>query len=175
MLLTRLLPETVERPLSLTLVFAPPRQDIYSNVAKEFEREMKALGVNLDVRYLRKEEDIRDISGPYVRFLEWSMAFPDPENLVLPLFHSASTANLLSFHYVNPEMDGLIERSEVEPSWEKRNGLFRGMEKLLFEDLPGMPLYSERIRIVMNPAVRGARLPALGFFFLDTKNIWLED
>jgi len=175
MLLTRLLPETAERPLTLTLVFVQPRKDIYANVAKEFEREMKALGVNPDVKYLRKEEDIRDIRGPYLKFLEWSMAFPDPENIVLPLFHSGSTANQLSFNYANPEMDRLIEQSEVEPGWEKRNRLFRKMESLLFQDLPGMPLYSERVRIVMNPMVRGAKLPALGFFFLDTKNIWLED
>jgi hypothetical protein len=49
------------------------------------------------------------------------------------------------------------------------------MEQILFEDVPSIPLYTERIRIALLPKVHGAKLPALGFFFLDTKAIWLEE
>ncbi len=175
MLLTRLLPETAGHPLSLTLVFVLPKTDVSSNLSRELERELASLGIGMNVKYLKKPADIRDIHGPYLKVLDWAMAFPDPENIVLPLFHSRSTINQLNCGYDSPAMDSLIDLSEVEPSWEKRNGLFRKMEDLLAADLPGMPLYSERIRIAMSPKVRGAKLPALGFFFLDTKEIWLEE
>jgi ABC-type transport system substrate-binding protein len=72
-------------------------------------------------------------------------------------------------------LDALLEQSEVETSWERRTGLFRQMEQILFEEAPSIPLYSERVRIALQPRVHGAKLPALGFYFLDTKEIWLEE
>ncbi|MGZ7046547.1 MAG: ABC transporter substrate-binding protein, partial [Candidatus Aminicenantales bacterium] len=119
--------------------------------------------------------DIRDVRGPYLKFLEWNMDFPDPENVVMPLFSSRSPVNLLNSHYANPRLDALLEQSEVETSWERRTELFRQMEQILFEDTPAIPLYTERVRIALLPRVHGARLPALGFYFLDTKDIWLEE
>jgi peptide/nickel transport system substrate-binding protein len=102
------------------------------------------------------------------------MDFPDPENVILPLFGSRSLTNQLNSHYSNPRLDALLEQSEVEPSWERRTDLFRQMEQLLYEEVPAIPLFSERVRIALRPVVRGAKLPALGFFFLDTKEIWLD-
>ncbi|MEN6311559.1 MAG: hypothetical protein ABFD80_08510, partial [Acidobacteriota bacterium] len=71
-------------------------------------------------------------------------------------------------------LDALLDQSEVETSWERRTGLFRQMEQILHEDIPAIPLYTERIRLALLPEVRGARFPTLGFFFLDAKEIWLE-
>jgi len=174
MLLARLLPETGGR-LKLTLVFPLPKRDIYLSLSRELDRQFDALGITLDVRYLKAAEDIRDVRGPYLKFLEWNMDFPDPENVVMPLFSSRSPVNLLNSHYANPRLDALLEQSEVETSWERRTGLFRQMEQILFEDAPAIPLYTERVRIALLPRVHGAKLPALGFYFLDTKDIWLEE
>jgi len=174
MLLARLLPETGGR-LTMTLAFVLPKRDALVSLSRELERELDALGVNLEVRYLKAAEDIHDIRGPYLKLLEWIMDFPDPENVILPLFGSRSLINELNCHYSNPRLDALLEQSEVEPSWERRAGLFRQMEQVLYEEIPSIPLYSERIRIALLPGVRGAKLPALGFFFLDTKEIWLEE
>jgi ABC-type transport system substrate-binding protein len=174
MLLARLLPETGGR-MNLTLALLLPKRDVYLSLSREIARELDALGIGLDVKYLKRPEDIRDIRGPYLKFLEWNMDFPDPENVVLPLFASRSPVNELNSHYANPRLDALLDQAEVEPSWERRTGLFRQMEQVLFEEVPSIPLYSERIRIALLPGVRGAKLPALGFFFLDTKEIWLEE
>jgi oligopeptide transport system substrate-binding protein len=103
------------------------------------------------------------------------MDFPDPENILVPLYHSRSIVNERNARYANPRLDSLLERSEVEQSWEKRVGLFRAIEKLLYEEVPAIPLFSERVRIAVQPQVRGVHLPAMGFMFLDTKDIWLED
>jgi len=173
MLLTRLLPESGGR-LTLTLVFLPPRRDVQASLSRELGRELDAIGINLEVRYLKTAESVRDVRGPYLKFLEWNMDFPDPENVILPLFGSRSLTNQLNSHYSNPRLDALLEQSEVESSWERRTGLFRQMEQILYEEVPAIPLYSERVRIALRPVVRGAKLPALGFFFLDTKEIWLD-
>ena len=175
LLLDRLLPEGVRKSLTLTLVLQTPRTDESARFARELERQLGALGIKLDVKYLRKAEDIRGVGGPYLKYLEYTMDFPDPENIILPLYHSRSVLNGLNSRYANPRLDGLLEQSEVEPSWEKRAGLFREIEKLLYEEVPAIPLFSERIRIALLPQVRGVRLPAMGFIFLDVKDIWLED
>jgi ABC-type transport system substrate-binding protein len=175
LLLDRLLPEDGRKALTLTLLFTTPKSEDSSRFARELERQLGALEIKLDVKYLRKPEDVRGVRGPYLKYLEYTMAFPDPENIILPLYHSRSVVNGLNCRYVNPRLDGLLEQSEVEPSWERRAGLFREMEKILYEEVPAVPLFSERIRIALLPQVRGVRLPAMGFQFLDVKDIWLED
>lgn len=175
MLLDRLLPESGRKSLDLTLLLPSQRQDTHPRLAQELERQLSGMGITLSVKYLKRPEDIRDIRVPYLKLLEYSMDFPDPENIIVPLYHSRSIVNQLNSRYANPRLDGLLEQSEVERSWEKRTGLFRKVEKLLFEEAPSIPLYSERIRIALLPQVRGAKLPAMGFMFLDTKEIWLEE
>ncbi len=173
MLLARLLPGSGAR-LTLTLVLILPRRESQASLARELGRELSALGIGLEVKYLKAEEDIRSMRVPYLKYVEWTMDFPDPENIILPLYGSQSPANRLGARYANPRLDALLEQSEVETSWERRTALFRQMERLLFEDMPAVPLGTERVRIALQPGVHGAKLPALGFFFLDTKEIWIE-
>jgi ABC-type transport system substrate-binding protein len=174
-LLDRLLPEATRKTLTLTLLCDSPRTDESSGFARELGRELGALGVRLEVRYLRRPEDARAMNVPFLRFLPYTMNFPDPENIVLPLYYSGSTGNALSARYDSPRLDALLEQSVSETSWERRTGLFRDMEKILFEDVPAVPLFTERIRIAIRPQVRGLQIPAMGFIFLDVKDIWLGD
>lgn len=175
MLLDRLLPESGRKALELTLLLPSPRQDTHSRLVQELERQLGGMGIKLSSRYLKKPEDIGGVRVPYLKLLEYSMDFPDPENIIVPLYHSRSIVNQLNARYASPRLDALLEQSEVERSWDKRTALFRQVEKLLFEEVPSIPLYSERIRIALLPRVRGAKLPALGFIFLDTKEIWLDE
>ena len=128
-----------------------------------------------EVNSPRNPEDVGALREPYLKFLEYNMDFPDPENILVPLYHSRSIVNELNSRYANARLDGLLEQSEVEPSWGRRAGLFREVEKILVQDTPSIPLFSERVRIALLPRVRGVRLPAMGFIFLDVKDIWLED
>jgi ABC-type transport system substrate-binding protein len=173
--LDRLLAESGQNPPVLTLCFLLPRRPVYSAFQRELEKQLGALGIGLSVRYLRTEEEITSVRGPYLKFLEWEMDFPDAENIMIPLFRSDSSVNRLNCSYVNERIDALLDQSEVEPSWMKRTELFRKMEKILYEEVPAIPLYNLNLRISLLPNVRGAKLPALGFFFLDTKNLWLEE
>ncbi|MCK7519538.1 MAG: hypothetical protein MZV64_18320 [Ignavibacteriales bacterium] len=100
---------------------------------------------------------------PYLKFLDHNMDYPDAENIVVPLFQSRSLVNGLNARYANPRLDALLELTEVEPSWERRAGLFREVEKVLFQDVPAIPLFSERVRIALRPEVRGVKAPGHGF------------
>jgi len=174
LLLDRLLPDGGRKALTLTLLCDGPKSDESTGFARELGRQLGALEIKLDVRTLRRPEDARTVRGPYLRFLAYTMDFPDPENIIVPLFYSGSPANAMSSRYDNPGLDELLERTAAETSWEQRTALFRHAEKVLFEEVPAVPLFAERIRIAIQPQVRGLELPATGFIFLDTRNIWLE-
>jgi ABC-type transport system substrate-binding protein len=100
--------------------------------------------------------------------------FPDPENLVLPLFYSFSDLNRAVLRYSNPDLDKLGQMAEVERSWTERIALFRRIEQLLNEDMPAIPLYSRRHRLALQPYVRGVRTPPLGFFTFNAAEVWLD-
>ena len=174
LLLDRFLPNG-RKGLTLQLLIPGPRTEAVSRLARELQGQLRALEISADVRYLRRPEDARGIRGPYLKLLEYTMDYPDPENILVPLFDSQSVLNAQNSRYANPQLDTLLERSLVERSWEKRADLFRDAEKALFKDTPAIPLFSERVRIALLPQVRGARLPAMGFIFLDVKDIWLAD
>jgi ABC-type transport system substrate-binding protein len=173
LLLDRLLPAGGRKELALTLLCDGPRTDETAGFARELGRELAALEIRLDVRYLRRPEDARAVRVPYLKFQAFTMNFPDPEDIILPLYYSGSPANALSARYDDPRLDGLLEEAASETSWERRTGLFREMEKRLAEAMPALPLFSERIRIALQPEVRGFELPAMGFIFLNVKDIWL--
>jgi ABC-type transport system substrate-binding protein len=173
LLLDRFLPGNGRKGLKLELLIQGPRTEAVSRFAHELGRQLGALEIMLDVRYLRRPDDALDIRAPYLKLLEYTMDYPDPENILVPLYHSRSVVNLMNARYANPQLDALLERSEVEPSWERRADLFREVEKILFKDTPTIPLFSERVRLAVRPQVRGVRLPATGFIFLDVKDIWL--
>ena len=173
LLLDRLLPAGGRKELNLTLLCDGPRTDETAGFARELGRELAALEIKLDVRHLRRPEDARAVRVPYLKFQAFTMDFPDPEDIILPLYYSGSPANALSARYDDPRLDVLLEEAAAETSWERRTGLFRDMEKRLAEAMPALPLFSERIRIALQPEVRGFELPAMGFIFLNVKDIWL--
>jgi len=141
------------------------------NVLKE---ELAQLGISLRLREYHSWEEIRPAKEPYLLLLHWSLDFPDPENIVLPLFFSGAGLNQSLLHYSNPRLDELAKAAEVEQSRTGRTALFHKIERLLNEDLPAIPLFSRQHRLALQPYVRGVKPPPLGFFYLDAKEIWLD-
>ncbi|HPW17345.1 MAG TPA: ABC transporter substrate-binding protein [Candidatus Aminicenantes bacterium] len=173
LLLDRYLPESGRGNLRLELLIESPKTDAKARFARELGRQLEALAIRIDVRYLRAADDAVDVRTPYLKLLEFTMDFPDPENILVPLYHSRAVVNLMNSRYASPQLDALLERTEVEPGWEKRASFFREAEKILLKDTPAIPLFSERVRLAVRPQVRGVRLPALGFIFLDLRDVWM--
>ncbi len=160
--------------LSRVVLPVVPELQVPMPVYNELSRQLAEIGLRPDIRRLRSIDEVGDLRTPFLIMVDWAMDFPDPENIVSPLFYSRATLNVLTMRYGGLDLDRLLERSEVEPSYEARTRLFREMEELLMKDLPALPLYTTKVRVSLQSSVRGARTPALGFFFLDVKEIWLE-
>jgi ABC-type transport system substrate-binding protein len=138
------------------------------------KEQLAGLGISLRLREYDSWEEIKSSKDPYLVLLHWSLDFPDPENIVLPLFFSGAALNQSLLHYSNPRLDELAKSAEVEQSRTGRTALFHKIEDILHLDMPAIPLFSRQHRLALQPYVRGVKPPPLGFFYLDAKDIWLD-
>lgn len=154
-------------------LFLPwPRSDFKYKFYRTLRQQLNPLGLKINLRYYRNLEEVKSSSRPYFVLLQGLMTIPDPENLIRPLFHSTSYFNLI--HYTNSQVDELLRKASVERSWTKRINIFRQIESILQEELPALPLYNQQNRVAMQPYVRGVEMSGLGFYYLNTKKIWLD-
>jgi ABC-type transport system substrate-binding protein len=161
-------------PFKMAYGVVMPVTDFQIRIHRELRRQLAELGIDLEMVSLKTPEDFRTLSVPFLSLVQWQMDIPDPEDLIAPLFQSRSEMNARHFRYANPRLDRLLELSEGETSWRQRTRIFREMELLLLEEMPAVPLYTMKLRVALQPFVRGVRAPALGFYFMDLKNVWLD-
>ncbi len=159
---------------SFLLFFMLPREEEHLKIYRTLRDQLGSLGIKLKMKYFRSFSELKPYREPYFVFLELRMDFPDPENLVLPLFASRGTINQELMHYASSEVDELLQRAEVERSWRERITLFQKIEKILAAELPAIPLFSKQQRLAVKPYVRGVKVPALGFYYLNAEEVWLE-
>ncbi len=157
----------------LTLFLPSPRNDFNLKFSRELENQLDKLDIPLNIKYYKSLTELREFKKPFLANIRVMMDFPDAENIVRPLYYSATDNSGTWYGYDNPGLDKLFQEAEVERSRARRVELFRKMEKILGEDLPAIPLYSEERRIAVQPYVRGLKVPALGFDYVDAKDIWL--
>lgn len=157
---------------SLTFYVELPRTEFKNRIYRELRRQLSALGIDLRIGTYRSLSEVHDSERPYLILIDRLMSIPDPEDIIRPLFSSESDLNLCGFDH--PEMEKLLAEADVEKSWKKRINLFQQMEKILFTDIPAVPLFTQENRIAMQPHVKGIRVPPLGIYYLEARNIWLE-
>jgi ABC-type transport system substrate-binding protein len=156
----------------VTIYFKSPRTNSKNNIYRELRSQLRDMGIDSSLGFYDSPVELKKCRDPYLIFVERIMSFPDPEDMVRPLFYSKSIFNV--FGYANTRFDKLLEMAEVERSWKKRINLFRKIEEFLFADVPAIPLFSHQNRVAVQPYVRGVEYPSLGFYYIDAKKIWLD-
>lgn len=164
--------DSIQSGLTFTFFIKLPKTEVKYKIFKELKRQLGILGINLKLSYFKSSQKVKNSKKPYLILINRLMNFPDPEDMIRPLFFSKSDFNL--FGYGNSTLDKLLEKSETEKSWSRRIDLFHQMEKILLSDLPAIPLYSQQNRIAMQPYVRGVEVPPLGLYYLEARKIWLD-
>ncbi len=100
---------------------------------------------------IRGEEDIFWIS--------WWADYPDPENFLFPLFHSANHgASGNRTRYTNPAVDALIEQGQRTGNLEGRNRVYGDAERLIMKDAPWVPFWHKADITVRQPWVKNFRV-----------------
>jgi oligopeptide transport system substrate-binding protein len=119
------------------------------------------LGVEVLIEQAETGTFFSDIDeGRYQMFsLGWIMDYPDPEDILDILFHSASRQN--NSRYSNPEVDAKLEQARVETDTEARLALYREVEQTILQDAPWIPLFFGSTHALVKPYVKNFVFPPL--------------
>jgi len=95
-------------------------------------------------------------------WLSWWADYPDPENFLFPLFHSANIGpGGNRSRYSNPELDRLIERAQSTVDEKLRHRLYRTAERRIIADAPWIFMWNRADYSVVQPWIADYRIPAL--------------
>ena len=141
-------------------------------ISRILKNQLEFLNVKLKFKFYKSKTDVIKSKEPYLIFVHYNMSFPDPENIVVPLFSSQSNLNL--FEFENKEFDNLVRKAETEKSWTRRIQIYKKIESLLEEEAPAIPLYYSQERIAFQDYVMGIDISPLGFGTLNVRKVWLN-
>jgi peptide/nickel transport system substrate-binding protein/oligopeptide transport system substrate-binding protein len=105
-------------------------------------------------------------------YAAWYADFPDPDNFLYTLCHSASPTNRMN--YQNSEVDRLLEQARSETDYEKRVELYREIEILVLEDAPLVAQHYNSNNYVFQPWVKGIEMSHLGATYLPLRKIEID-
>ena len=114
------------------------------------------LGIEVEIQQTEWATFLQDLNQ--LRFqifggLSWIADYPDPENFLDLLFHTASGINQTA--YSNREVDRLLENARVEQDQGVRYELYRRVEELILQDAPWVFLWHESEgHVLLKPNVR---------------------
>ncbi len=158
---------------TITLFLSHPRNEFKIKFFRELKKQLSTLGISLKVDYYRSNKEIINCRKPYLILIDKLMHFPDPDDIIRPLFYSKSAENLCG--YFNSELDSLLSQTEIEPSWTRRNKLFHKIQLILNSEIPAIPLYSQQNRVAVQQRVKGIEIPSMGLQYLRMYKIWIEN
>jgi oligopeptide transport system substrate-binding protein len=102
----------------------------------------------------------------------WYADYPDPDNFLYPLFHSAGQRNYYRYH--NAAVDKLLDDARRETDDLRRVKLYREAEQLILQEAPGIMLLHYTYESVFQPYVEGVVVSALGDPYIPLHKVWLK-
>lgn len=103
-----------------------------------------------------------DRGTPDAFYLDWFADYPDAENFIAPLFHSANRGGGGNrAGYVNASVDSLIDAAARCGDERKRWELYRNAESRIYDEAPWLFLWFPVRYEVVSPRLRGYRIPVI--------------
>ena len=132
----------------------------------------ETVGLKVDVISMEWPDFVAGLSAKTLPGFElyWTADFPDPESILAVLFGGGRPDNYLN--YSNPKMDALLKQAAAEIDPPKRAGLYQQAQQLLIDDHVVIPILFDIGYTLVNPAVKGLTITAMGIVSLDT--VWME-
>ena len=92
----------------------------------------------------------------------WIADYPDAENFLYPLLHSANkgVGGNVSF-FQNVEFDRIVSAARQEPDAARRAALYRQADSLAFVEAPMLYLYFYSDALAVQPWLKGFQAPAI--------------
>ncbi len=127
------------RDISLTLVYSPDSG--HENAMEGIAEDLKEIGIDCEL----EEVPLRDL---YVRLrsgsfqlgrVDWTADIASMDNVLFPLFDSASIESFNFSRYANQQFDELIGQARAAATEAERLRLYQDAEDLVAADMPVIP------------------------------------
>ena len=100
-----------------------------------------------------------NIGEPDAFWLSWWSDYPDPENFLFPLFHSASVGPAGNrTRCIDADLDRLIDASQRTMDDKKRYALYRAAEDRIIKNAPWVFMWHRADYYIVQPRVREFRI-----------------
>ena len=143
--------------------------EVYRVQAAAIQHDLARVGIHVDVKSSELQTLFADVlRGNFQLYtLQW-VGVTDPD-MLRRVYHSKQVppAGLNRVHYINPEVDRLIDDAAVAVDEEARGMLYKRAQQLIAEDVPYVSLWYKTNVAVFQPEITGVRLsPIADFTFL---------
>lgn len=142
----------------ITLTAGAGAASIGQRFAEMYQRN---LGVQVNVEQVDRGffEDL-DAEKYQMFYVGWVADYPDPQDFLDVLFHSASSGNHM--RYANKDVDRLLEQARVEQDQPKRWQLYQQAEQRIINDAPAVLLFHDVTYALVKPRVKGLTWTPIG-------------
>jgi peptide/nickel transport system substrate-binding protein/oligopeptide transport system substrate-binding protein len=137
---------------------------IYVRVAETLQAYLRLSGIRVKL-VQRESAAAREAArkgGTDLFIKDWYADYPDAENFLYPLLHSANkgVGGNVSF-YANPQFDSLVTAARREPDEEERVALYTEADRLAFRDAPMIFLWFYSELDAVQPWIGGFEPPVI--------------
>lgn len=130
--------------------------DAYSRLAEVTREQIIRLGITVTIETLESATLLsRTPDGDHDSVLI-AYGWSDP-GILNSFLHSGNLDRSNRVHYVNPELDALLDKGAITVDPEERAALYHEVQKIIIQDAPWVPLFTEHNAIGVNPELKGLR------------------
>jgi peptide/nickel transport system substrate-binding protein/oligopeptide transport system substrate-binding protein len=151
-------------PNGIDLELWTPTNPIYVRVSETLQAYFKLSGIRVKL-IQRESAAAREAArkGRTDLFIkDWYADYPDAENFLYPLLHSANkgVGGNVSY-YANPQFDSLVTLARQEPDEAKRVALYGQADQIALRDAPMIFLWFYSELYAVQPWLRGFQPPVI--------------
>ena len=155
--------------MRLSLSLKTSTSEVYRIQAAAIQQDLARVGIALDIRsqeFATLQSDM--VKGNFQMYTAQFVGVTDPD-MLRRVFHSSQVplAGFNRVHYVNGEVDRLIDAASAAVDDEQRRAFYGQVQELVARDVPYIPLWYKTNVAVFQPDIHGVRLsPIADFTFL---------
>ncbi len=131
------------------------------DMAEFIQSYIKKTGLNVKITQLEWSayKEAVNKGEPDMFWLSWWADYPDPEDFLFPLFHSANIGPAGNrARYKNPRVDRQIELGQASGNERERNAHYEDAEKMIVEDAPWVFFWHKTDYTVRQPWVKDYKI-----------------
>jgi len=127
--------------------------------AKLLLHDLAAVGIRVNAVFLPFRKLIRVLArGDHdLAYLGWVPDYPDPENIYLMATRRGLTAGANTAHFVDADLERLVQFAKIEQNADKRQVLFERIERVIAQKHPWLPIAQLPSFLVLRKEVKGLR------------------